>query len=150
MASLKIEYPSTAYDPGLIKAGQLYGDEAADWTHPGDLIDQAHAEQADQAQATPEAVAEVMRPIVKWAMAGRQPARIGGRMLTLALHLGCQDDEIQSYSDIARAVGGTRAGIQFAGKDLERRFNLRWNGSRTNTARDRSALAAYRRHDGRG
>ncbi len=147
MAKVKSEYPATSYDPGPIRnAGPLFDADAIDSRHPGDFIDGTH----DNDEPSPrELLAEALRSVIEFLLAGNGPNSGNVRLQCLALHLGVPMPDIDSYSDIARASDSTRSAVQYTGKRIEQEFGLRWNGSRTDTTRDRAALNAYRQHEAR-
>jgi hypothetical protein len=147
MAKLKTEHPCTSYDPGPIRsAGPLFDADAIDSRHPGDFIDGAHDNDGPSQR---ELLAEAVRGIIEFLLAGIGDKGGNVRLRTLALHLGVPMADIDSYSDIAKASNSTRSAVQYTGKRIESEFGLRWCGARTDTTRDKAALSAYRQHDAR-
>ncbi len=146
MAKVKSEYPATSYDPGPLRAGPLFDADAIDSRHPGEYIDGDfdHDEPSQR-----ELLAEALRSVIEFLLAGNGPNSGNVRLQCLALHLGVPMPDIDSYSDIARASNSTRSAVQYTGKRIESEFNLRYSGARTDTTRDKAALSAYRQHDAR-
>ena len=146
MAKSETEHPCTSYDPGPLRAGPLFDADAVDSRHPGDFID---GDFDNNGPSQRELLAEAVRGIIEFLLAGNGPNSGNVRLQCLALHLGVPMSDIDSYSDIARASNSTRSAVQYTGKRIEQEFGLRWNGSRTNSTRDKAALNAYRQHDAR-
>ena len=147
MAKLKTEHPCTSYDPGPIRnAGPLFDADAIDSPHPGDFIDGAHDNDGPSQR---ELLAEAVRGIIEFLLAGIGDKGGNVRLRTLALHLGVPMADIDSYSDIAKASNSTRSAVQYTGKRIESEFGLRWCGARTDATRDKAALSAYRQHEAR-
>ena len=146
MAKSETEHPCTSYDPGPLRAGPLFDADAIDSRHPGDFID---GDFDNNGPSQRELLAEALRGVIEFLLAGNGPNSGNVRLQCLALHLGVPMSDIDSYSDIARASNSTRSAVQYTGRRIEQEFGLRWNGSRTDTTRDKAALSAYRQHDAR-
>ena len=145
MAKFKSESPATSYDPGPIRnAGPLFDSDAVDSRHPGEYMDGDfdHDEPSQR-----ELLAEAVRGVIEFLLAGVGDKGGNVRLRTLALHLGVPMADIDSYADIARRCNSTRSAVQYTGRRIESEFNLRWCGARTDATRDQAALSAYRQHD---
>jgi hypothetical protein len=110
-------------------------------------------EQGNEASVVERVDEEMLRavlvPIVEWLMKGQGVFRCV-RIMVLATHLGVRiDDEIDSYSDIARHLGVSRQSVNWIGKRIEEQWGLRYIGGRTDATRQRSANAATKAHAAR-
>ena len=119
---------------------QIREDDAATTHHPVDDIEPMPTDD------TMERTLDAFRVIFAWILGGyNKPDAYTSRLLVLALHLDMECG-VGSYEDIAQIVGSTRANVQLQGKDIERRFGLRYNGSRRDSTRLANKRQAMRQH----
>ena len=124
-------------------------DIAVDFIYPrfDDELEQHEASVVERVDE--ETLRAALRPVVEWLLKGQGVHRCA-RLMVLATHLGVRiDDEIDSYSDIARYLGVSRQSVNWIGKQIEQQWGLRYIGGRTDATRQRSANAAIKAHAAR-
>ena len=123
-------------------------DIAVDFIFPEfDEVEQDEASFAERVDQ--EALRAVLVPIVEWLMKGQGVHRCA-RLMVLATHLGVRiDDEIDSYSDIARHLGVSRQSVNWIGKQIEQQWGLRYIGGRGDATRNACSTSAIKAHAAR-